>query len=160
MITALLTLVWMALWGSFDIGTALVGIAVAGLSTGIVRQLYGNRPRWPDRKPSVIRFLRLLQLGGVFIVELVRSTLSVTKEVLRPQIRVHPAIIAVPLDVTTDVQITALANLVSLTPGTLSIDVSPDRRLLYVHVLTIDDDGAETRRAIKNRLEHSVARAL
>ena len=160
MIIVLLTIAWMALWGSFDLGTAVVGVFVALLSTGIVRQLYGNRRPWPSRQPSLIRFVRLLQLGVIFLWELIRATFSVTKEVLRPRIRIHPAVIAVPLDVRTDVQITALANLVSLTPGTLSIDVSPDRRTLYVHALTIDDDGTETRRAIKTRLEHWVALAL
>ncbi len=160
MIILLLTLVWMALWGSFDIGTALFGLLLAIFSASIVRQLYRSRRVWPTRRPSVRRFFRLLQLGGVFFVELVRSTVSVVIEVLRPKIHIRPAIIGVPLDVTSDVQITVLANLVSLTPGTLSIDVSPDRRILFVHVLTISDDGTEVRRAIKGRLERAVARAL
>lgn len=161
MIVGLLTVTWMALWGTLDIGTAIMGVLVALASTSIVRQLYGERPPWPSRPPSIVRFLRLVQLGGVFIVELVRSTISVTREVLRPQIDIKPAVIAVPLDVESDVEITVLANLVSLTPGTLSIDVSADRRVLYVHTLTIDDDdGASVRRAIKDRLERFVARAL
>ena len=160
MIIVLLMLAWMALWGTLDVGTAFMGLVVALASTGIVRQLYDDRRPWPSRRPSFIRFLRLLQLGGIFILELVWSTLSVTKEVLRPRVDIKPAIIAVPLDVVTDVQITVLANLVSLTPGTLSIDVSDDRRVLYVHVLTIDDDGTSARRAIKDRLERWVALAL
>ena len=51
----------------------------------------------------------------------------------------RPGIIAVPLDAKTDVEITLLANLVSLTPGTISLDVSDDRSVLYVHAMFVED---------------------
>lgn len=158
MIYILLVLTWVLLWGTFDLRTLSTGIAYGAICLAIVLQLYRRRP-WPSRR-GLARTGRVLQLGAVFLIELVRSTLEVTVEVLRPRIRVKPAIVAVPLDAKTDVQITALANLVSLTPGTLSIDVSSDRKVLFVHALTIDDDGTETRRAIKQRLERQVMQAL
>jgi multicomponent Na+:H+ antiporter subunit E len=97
----------------------------------------------------------------VFLRELVTSSLRVAWYVLQPTLHVHPGIIAYPLDVKTDREITALANLISLTPGTLSLDVSEDRSTLYIHAMQIaGDDPRTVRDEIKNTLERHVARAL
>lgn len=78
-----------------------------------------------------------LMLVGVFARELVLSALSVAWLAVQPQIKLRPAIVAYPLTVTSDLQITLLANMITLTPGTLSIDVSEDRRWLYVHAIDV-----------------------
>ena len=72
------------------------------------------------------------------------SAVRVAFVVLHPNLKsvLKPAIVAVPLTVKSDAEITLLANLITLTPGTLSIDVSEDRRLLYVHVLHLADRQA------------------
>lgn len=79
-----------------------------------------------------------LSLIGYFVVELIVSALKVAWLVVQPRIRLRPAIIDYPLTVTSDAQITLLANLITLTPGTLSLDVSDDRRTLKVHAIDID----------------------
>ena len=66
-----------------------------------------------------------------------------------------PGIVAVPLDLTSDAGITVLANLITLTPGTLSLDVSPDRRTLWVHALDVADPDA-FRREVKEGFERRV----
>jgi len=71
----------------------------------------------------------------------------------------RPGILAVPLDAQSDAEITLLANLLTLTPGTLSLDVSPDRRFLYVHIMYITDADA-TRRRIKDGFERRVLEVL
>jgi multicomponent Na+:H+ antiporter subunit E len=76
--------------------------------------------------------------------------------VLGPHRRLKPALLAVPLDVRSDAEIAMLANLITLTPGTLSVDVAPDRSALYVHCLGVDDPDA-MRREIKDGLERRVA---
>ena len=73
--------------------------------------------------------------------------------------RSRPGIIAVPIEARTDLEITTLANLVSLTPGTLSLDVSGDRRTLYVHAMFVDDPES-IHRDIKNGMERRVLEAL
>ena len=78
-----------------------------------------------------------LLLFGLFARELILSAVKVAWLALQPRLRLRPAIIAYPLTVTTDTQITLLANLITLTPGTLSVDVSDDRRWLYVHAIDI-----------------------
>jgi multicomponent Na+:H+ antiporter subunit E len=73
----------------------------------------------------------------------------------------RPGVVAIPLDARTDAEITLLANLITLTPGTLSLDVSSDRRMLYIHVMYIDnDDLEEVRRKIKAGFERRVLEVL
>ena len=86
--------------------------------------------------------MRWLSLILLFIKELVLSALKVAWLVLQPKINIRPAIIAYPLTVTTDAQITLLANMITLTPGTLSVDVSEDRRTLYIHAIDIASKDA------------------
>ena len=59
--------------------------------------------------------------------------------VMSPRMEVKPGIFAYPLRVNRDFEITLLANLITLTPGTLSVDVSDDRRILYVHAIDCSD---------------------
>lgn len=83
---------------------------------------------------------RWLLLLGYFLKELILSALNVAWLVLQPKIRLRPAFISYPLTVTTDVQITLLASLITLTPGTLSVDVSDDRKTLLIHALDVADE--------------------
>ncbi len=76
----------------------------------------------------------------------------------RSQRRIRPAIIAFPLTVTSDAEITLLANLITLTPGTLSVDVSEDRRFLYVHAIDVGDREALIRE-IRDGFEKKVMEA-
>ena len=67
----------------------------------------------------------------------------------------RPAILAIPLDVKTDLEITAFANLITLTPGTLSLEVSEDRKTLYIHAMYVDDINL-----FKERLKKGLERRL
>ena len=68
-------------------------------------------------------------------------------------------IIGVPLDAPTDLEITTLANLISLTPGTLSLDVSTDRKTLYVHAIEMED-AEQLKKSLKRTFEQRIMRAL
>lgn len=94
-------------------------------------------------------------LCAVFIIELVKASVDVAWAVLSDKRRLRPAIVAVPLDLRTDMGITTLANLVSLTPGTTSLHISDDRKTLYVHVLDRDSDE-QVVRSIKQTFETRV----
>lgn len=94
-------------------------------------------------------------LCAVFIIELVKASVDVARAVLSDKRRLRPAIVAVPLDLRTDMGITTLANLVSLTPGTTSLHISDDRKTLYVHVLDRDSDE-QVVRSIKQTFETRV----
>lgn len=110
-------------------------------------------------RAALLRAVALLRLAGLIIVELVMSSLQVAWDAMTPRHRARPGIIALPLDARTDLEITVLANLICLTPGTLSLEVSDDRRFLYLHAMFIDDP-AESRRALKESMERRVLEAL
>jgi multicomponent Na+:H+ antiporter subunit E len=99
--------------------------------------------------PQVIRFMLY------FLVQLVTANIRVAVEVLTPSFTMHPAIVAIQLDIRHDIEITLLANLITLTPGTLSLDISSDKRVLYVHTMYVSDIDA-FRREIKNGFEKRV----
>ena len=81
---------------------------------------------------------------ALFVVwALVVASIRVAYSILLPVRYLHPGIVAVPLDASTNAEITLLANLITLTPGTLTLDVSDDRRTLFVHVLDLADAGVD-----------------
>lgn len=81
-------------------------------------------------------------LALIFVRELVLSSVLVVRAAFARNIEVMPAIIAVPLDLKTDLGVALVANLVSLTPGTTSLHTSKDGKILYVHALDAVDDEA------------------
>ena len=83
-----------------------------------------------------------LRVGITFVVELSKSTWATIRAVLGPTERLSPAILAVPLDVRSPAGIVLFADMVTLTPGTTSLDVSADGGTLYVHVLDAPDREA------------------
>jgi multicomponent Na+:H+ antiporter subunit E len=101
------------------------------------------------------RFLRFIGFFFFFVWELLVANLRVAYEVLTPGFQMRAAIIDIPLDAESDLEITVLANLITLTPGTLSLDVSPDRKTLYIHAMHVDD-VEQFRKDIKQRMERRV----
>lgn len=92
----------------------------------------------------------------VFLLkELLLANIQVARSILGPRARLEPCIVAVPLDLRGDFQITLLANLVTLTPGTLSLEVAEDRSVLWVHALHADD-AEVLRRDIKEGFERRI----
>lgn len=110
------------------------------------------------RPPVYRRLFAVVVLGLLFLRELVMSSVSVARTALTRDITVRPAIIRVPLDLRSDLGVTVVANLVSLTPGTTSLHVSEDRRFLYVHCLDAPAQEAVVR-SIKSTFEHWVMEA-
>ena len=98
------------------------------------------------------RAWKAISLGVYFLYELVVASLRVVWDVITPTIHSRPGVVAVPLDAETNIEITLLANMVSLTPGTLSLEVSEDRRTLFVHAMFIDE-VEDIRREVKGGME-------
>lgn len=149
----LLAVGWCALLGELSVPNLVVGFLVGFLALSI------SGPMFRGTRGYFTSFLRYGRLALYFAVEFFVSSMLVTWDVLTPKHKSTPAIVAIPLDLEHPLQITTLANLVSLTPGTLSLDVSPDRKTLYVHAMFVRDPE-ETRRAIKNGLERLVKEAM
>ncbi len=93
-----------------------------------------------------------LRLLISFARELIMSNLAVVRVVLSPRLRIRPGIIAYETSLKTDLGVTTLANLITLTPGTLTLDVSEDKKTLYIHTLNIGDP-AEVSESIHQAFE-------
>ena len=107
--------------------------------------------------PSTLaaRTAHAVGLAGFFVWELLLSNLRVAIDVLRPRTTIRPAVVAVPLDITSDGEILLLSMLINITPGSVTIDLSDDRRTLYVHVMHMTSAEA-SRREIKEGFERRV----
>lgn len=150
----LLALAWAALQGDFSVATLLTGhvlgylILLALVRGGVLRT-----------SPYIGRVHRVIGLAAYFLWELVRANLRLALDVATPRYHMKPGIIAVPLDATRDGEILLLSMLINTTPGSVALDVSPDRTLLYVHVMYMTTPD-EARREIKAGFERRVLEVL
>ncbi|MCX8134403.1 MAG: Na+/H+ antiporter subunit E [Roseococcus sp.] len=109
--------------------------------------------------PRPWNILAWLWLLALFLRELVLSAWTVIRATLAPRLEVRPGVVAVPLRLRSAAGVTLLADMVTLTPGTTALHVSPDRSVLYVHAM--DVESAEALRAsIAARLEAPTMRVL
>lgn len=103
--------------------------------------------------------LYFLEFVLFYAREVMLSNLRVAYDAITPNHHARPGIVAIPLRVQSDLEILLLANLISMTPGTLSMDISTDRSTLYVHAMFLDDPE-EMRREIIEKIEGRVLRLL
>ena len=150
-----LTVVWVGLWGSLTAANVLGGLAVAAL-------LLVALPLPEVATEGRVRPLALARLLAVFAYELVTASLTVVRQVLDPRASLRQAVVAVPVVGTSDQLLTLLADAVSLTPGTLALEVDRPGAVLYVHVLDLGgaDGGVEGVRRSIIRLERLILQAL
>jgi multicomponent Na+:H+ antiporter subunit E len=136
-----LAMAWLALTGDYNPVNFVIGFVLGLVMIWLVRQSFSKQSdiyfRFISKIPKLVGFL------GYFMFELVRASMRVLFETMTPRHNMVPGIIGIPLDAKSDIEITLLANFITLTPGTLSLDVSPDRETLYVHTMYIDDEDVE-----------------
>ncbi|KZM49222.1 Na+/H+ antiporter subunit E [Labrenzia sp. OB1] len=148
LVNILLALAWGAVTGNFSEVNLAFGFVLGLGALYLIREQVGTTLYFK-------RFAKGIGLALLFVYELVLSAWRVAVIVLQPRIKLQPGIIAFPLTVDRDFEITMLANLITLTPGTLSVDVSDDRKILYVHCIDVPDPQA-TIDDIKNGFERKI----
>lgn len=141
----MLTLVWVMLTGEFVFGNFILGFV---LSYGILWliEVHPERKRYFTRVPAIISFIFF------FLWEILKANVQVAYDVITPRFFMRPGIVKYPMDAKTEMEITFLTNFISLTPGTLILDVSDDRKVVYIHVMYLEDKDAFISQ-IKNGLE-------
>jgi multicomponent Na+:H+ antiporter subunit E len=144
----LLALTWAAVAGTLTWSNVLVGFVLAYLALFIAQ-------RSVDATRYFRKIERVLRFAVFYLWDLIRANLRVAYDVMTPTQRMRPGVLAIPLAAKTDVEITLLANLLTLTPGSVTLDVSSDRRFLYLHAMYIDDVD-EYRESVKNTIERRV----
>jgi multicomponent Na+:H+ antiporter subunit E len=151
LLNIILAFIWAAITGSFSFGTVAIGFLLGYIVIWIASPVID-----PDDYHK--KLWLIVGLIFFFIKELIVSSLRVAKDVLTPgEFRMKSGVVGVPLTVTSDFEITFLANMISLTPGTLSLDVSEDRKTLFIHAMYIDNDDVESvRKEIKAGMENKV----
>lgn len=145
----LLAVVWQSLMATFTLPSLAAGFLIGYGALWMAQPLFG------ERSPYFLRVWRIVRLVLFFLWELVVSSIRVAWDVVTPSHLSRPAIVEMPLDVESDIEILLVTNLISLTPGTLSLDVTPDRKSLIVHAMFADDPDALVAE-LKNGMERMV----
>jgi multicomponent Na+:H+ antiporter subunit E len=157
-----MALIWVALTGSLSVPNFMLGALVGLFALFFIRQNRQEKSRLKRGQKTIglgRRAWRFLALFALFIRELVMSAVRVAKLALKRDPALQPGIFSYETGLTTDLEITLLANLITLTPGTLTVDVSPDRRLLYIHAVDCADIDA-ARADIRNGFERKIREAF
>lgn len=148
----LLTLVWVALTGNFVVINFLFGYLLSYSIMWIIAKNTGDLKYF-------LRIPRIIAFFFYFLKELIKANLLVTFDVVTPKFYMTPGIVKIPLEAKTDLEITLLANLITLTPGTLALDVSDDKSVMYVHGMYVEDRDAFVKN-IKNGFEKKLLEIL
>lgn len=126
-----LVVVWLVLWSDVSVANVLTGILVGGVTCLVFSS--------PPPSPAVFRPLPVIRFLLYFGVRLLQSSVVVAKTVVAPRHRIHTGIVAVPLSGCSDAVATIIADAISLTPGTLTLEVRRDPLTLFVHALDVRD---------------------
>lgn len=150
-LSAVLIIVWMLLWNRFSLGALALGLLI-GLLVPLL-----TAPYWPNR-PKLRFGWAMIDYVLIVLWDIVIANFHVARIILFRRNRdLRSAWLAIPLDLRSPEAITVLAGTISLTPGTVSADVSGDGRVLLVHSLDVADRGEEVQR-IKDRYERRLTR--
>lgn len=148
LLNVLIALTWMFLSVSFKPTTFIVGYLLGLLMLFMLRKSFSSR-FYMDRVWAVIK------LASLFLKELVMSNFSVLKLIVQPSMPIRPAIFAMPTVLEQDWEITLLSSLITLTPGTVVIDISDDNKTLFIHSIDFEDID-EAIDSIRNTFEKAI----
>jgi multicomponent Na+:H+ antiporter subunit E len=148
MLNLLIGVIWMFLSESYTFSSFLIGFVIGAALLFLLNRFI------PDS--FYFKYVKaIFYLIFLFLKELTLANLEVLKWVYKPKLDFQPGIIALPIDVKNNWEITLLANLITLTPGTLSVDVSRDQRFIYIHAIDLPDVN-DTIVGIKNTFEKAI----
>ncbi|RZK64290.1 MAG: Na+/H+ antiporter subunit E [Pedobacter sp.] len=128
----LLSFIWVALTGSLYYSNFLFGFLIGFFILWIMNRQETDR-RYFNKVPKTIRFL------FYFLYEMIAANVQVAYDVVTPNYFFKPGIIRYPLEAVTDIEINLLSTIISMTPGTLILDISEDKKFLFIHVMYLKD---------------------
>lgn len=143
-----LAFLWMFIKVSYDSISFVKGYLFGLLVIFFFRRFFHSRF-------YLFRLWSFIKLTFIFLKELILSNVAIIKIVLKPKLDMRPGIFALETELTKDWQITLLSSLITLTPGTLVIDVSEDNRTLFVHAMDIGEVEDEIN-SIKSSFERAI----
>ncbi len=143
-----IALVWMFMSTSMSASTFIIGYLIGLILIVMMRRFFKERL-------YIWRLWATVKLTLLFFKELILSNISVLRLILQPKMDIKPMIFALPTDLKHDWEITLLSSLITLTPGTLVLNVSDDQKTLYIHAIDVDDVD-EAIDSIKNSFEKAI----
>lgn len=149
----LLALFWSAISGEFNLTNLLVGLILGNLVLYIANGALDIL--WYFQK-----LRKFVVLIFIVFVELIKASVHISYDILTSKGEMRPGIIRIPLDVTSPAEITLFSHLISFTPGTLSLDLSREKRMLYVHVMYLPRVIKEVSPALKKKYESFIIELL
>lgn len=148
LLNVVLAFLWMFIKVSYDPVSFIKGYIFGLLVIFVLRRYFHSRF-------YLFRLWSIIKLIFIFIKELIMSNVAIVKIVLKPRLDMRPAIFAMDTVLTKDWQIMLLSNLITLTPGTLVMDVSEDNKTLFIHAMNIGEVEDEIS-SIKNSFEKAI----
>ncbi len=152
----MLTFVWVALTGHLNYANFFFGFAFGFFILWLIdrrKSSKENDRKYFNRVPKIIKFFLMMTY------DMLKANIAVTYEVITPKLNMQPGIVQYAMDAQTDFEITMLSNIISLTPGTLILDVSEDKKVLYIHAMYLGDKEKFVEN-IKNRIEKKMLEIL
>lgn len=143
-----ISFMWMFLSENYSFQSFLVGYIIGALLLYLLNRFF------PDRY-YLYPIYKIIVLALIFARELILSNISIVKLVYSRKPDFEPGIFEMPIEVEENWEITLLANLITLTPGTLTVAISNDRKRFFIHAMDIDDKE-ESIHEIKNTFEKAI----
>ena len=147
-----LSISWMLILGDYSRIGFFSGFIIGFVALWLTRPLYGKNNYFH-------KTWGIFSLVFFFAAELFLSSIRVLWDIVTPLMRSNPEIIELPLDAKTDLDIMLVANFISLTPGTLSIDLNKNKTRIRIHAMFVDDKQALIH-SIKNGIEKRLLTTL
>ncbi|WP_440946491.1 Na+/H+ antiporter subunit E [Methanosarcina sp. T3] len=154
-----LPVIWCLVSGQITLGSVLLGLIFGVVVVAPFSELYRLDEVVHPTGDWISKIPKKLMYFYVLIKEIIKANIVVAKIVIKPKIDIKPGIIAVPIRTKTNIGITGIANTITLTPGTLTVDISDDKSVLYVHSIDATDPQG-VRDSIRDDLEHYVLEAF
>jgi multicomponent Na+:H+ antiporter subunit E len=144
--------VWILLTYAFDISHILVGLVCSVIVVLLVADIC-LQGEWKFAKP--IKYLWFMYYIPIFAWEVIKSNLDVAYRILMPHMPIKPGIVKIKTRLKSDIGLTMLANSITLTPGTMSVDIDKENGYIYVHWIYVrSEDVEEATKEISLRLEN------
>lgn len=148
----LLSFIWVALTGSMYYTNFVFGFMLGFLILWIMNRNESDRGYF-NKVPRIISFI------FYFVYEMIKANIQVAYDVMTPKYFMRPGVVRYPMDAETEMEINILSMMISLTPGTLILDISEDKKTIYIHVMYLQDPEKFVKDT-KEGLEHRLLEAL
>jgi len=139
---------WFAIWCALSYPLSRLDVIIGVVASAFVAYMTIDLAAQIDEKKSakkynaislLKRFLWFLYYVSVFLWECLKANIDVARRVLHPDLPIRPGIVAIKVNLKSDIGLTFLANSVTLTPGTTSVDIDKEKGILYVHWIYVKE---------------------